>query len=373
MRTHHLVTVLLVAGALVFGVSPSQAQEKKAKPVVYPAKAQSMRIDGQVQFRYTFVQGDSDQDIEALSQFQWRRVRLNVSGDLNDWIYYQLRNEWADAPSDDDGGSISLNTTYIGFHMGQAGNLRLGRFTTNGFYRPSSKRMAFSERALHVTRNNPGSQRGMYYDSGDLFEGRLYFEAGMFNGNGDTQVADNTAFLYMGRVAASTAADFPYDNDTDLTHSDWALAAYAGAWGNTAGNDRDGDKADIRTYGGALAVKGQGLWVAGSYSIRKSDSDKGSANFIAKGWDVTGTYSFPIPAKMFIVPKVRYERYQDETRNNPGKDRYEGDVAYTTVGANLYLAKYNCFLGADYIIKQERGDQDDLDNNTFIVQANLLF
>jgi hypothetical protein len=364
MKRHQLILGLLAAVALALGVTVSHAADKAPKPVVYPAKAQTMKIDGQVQFRYTFVQGDGDQDINPVSEFEWRRVRLNVSGDLNDWIYYQLRSEFADAPD-----SVSLNTTYIGFHMGQAGNLRLGRFTTNGFYRPSSKRMAFSERALHVTRNNPGSQRGLYYDSGDVLEGRLYFEAGMWNGTGDTAENDNMGFRYMGRVAASTEKDFGYDNDTDLTHSDWAVAAYLGGWGDNVGRDEDGNQANIRTYGAAVAVKGQGLWVAASYSRRKQTSDVSKLDYTAKGWDATVTYSIPIPGKMFIVPKARYERYEDPSRLS----KLEGDVAWTTLGANLYLAKYNAFLGADYILKKERGDQDDVDNNTFILQANLLF
>lgn len=382
--------LLLVAGVLLL---PGVGAAKDLAPV-YASKASSMKIAAQLQFRYTYIE-KADGAEDATSTFGWKRARLTFSGDLSDNLYYQWRFQGDDLPD-----AFSFSTTYLGYHMGPVGDLELGRFDVECTPRSSSSKQPMAERPFHVERNKAGSQLGAHYSNMWLDE-RVGVELGMYNGNGDhsSDVGnDNDKFLYAARLYLSPNKNFDYNTGTDLAHSDWGVGFLGGYW--TSDNRYSSDKvsyqttvnqgppvtvsvkqvttttisdAKVKTYGAALYARGKGLYLTGEYTKRKSESDTAKYDFDAKGYSISAAYAIPLPAKgMFIEPALRYETYKDtykaEDPTNP-----EADFAWTTIGLNWYLKKYDASFQADYIIKKERGDADSVDNNQFMLQGNLNF
>lgn len=341
--------------------APTAMAAKEVGPAVVK-KAQLLEFSGQLQFRYVYIEKEDGAD-DPVSGFDWRRVRLYVAGDLTDRLYFKLGMGFEDLPDE-----FGLQTTALGFRLGPFGNIEIGRFTTNAFHRPSSKRMLFVERTRHVTRNNPGSERGIYYDV-PLLKKRAFLELGMFNGNGDASLDDkeNDNFLYMAHFGAATAKKFGFTTEGDLKHSAWQAGVSGGGWYHKAGPADEEEK--ISMFGGAIQARGKGLYAAASYSRRRVTGDTVD-DYTAKGWDVKTSYAIALPWKgNFIEPAVRYERYEDPGR--AGKE--DEDIAWTYLGVNYYMKSHDAKFQANYILKDERGDARERDNDTFMVQAQLLF
>ncbi|MDF1555427.1 MAG: porin [Deferrisomatales bacterium] len=326
------------------------------------AKGQSLRIDGQLQYRFMAEQKDPDEDkadadVKDVREFGWERARINFAGDLNDNIYYQFRLDFGGSPD-----NTKLSSTYLGYHLGKAGNLEIGRFTLNGHHRPSSKRMVFAERATHIRRTNLNAQQGIKWDSGKLAKGRAFIEGGIYNGNGDEIGNDNDKFKYAIRAQVSPNEKFPFTTESDLKHSDWAVGVEGGVWTDKAGADEDKQTA----FGAAIMLLGKGLYATAEYSKLTDDS----LDDDLMGFSGQLSYAIALPAKMFLEPKVRYETYEN---HNKKVTHAEYENAWTTVGVNWFVQKYDASFQFDYIMKAEKGDAEEIDNNIFIAQANLLF
>ena len=364
MRKQTAVLSAVIAGVLAFGMP---AWAAKGKTSLTSKSSKKLVVSGQIQWRYSFVEGNDGED--STSEFGFNRVRLAFAGDLSDTVFYQFRMSFDDAPTDDDKGAVGLSSTYIGYRLGSVGDVRLGRWKVTSWHIPSSKRKAFTEDATHIRKTNINSQKGILWSSGKWFEGRAHAQAGMFNGNGDTLGNDNNSFMYMARFGVSPNKKFKFTTESDLKHSDWGIGLRAG--GSTNLRDEGADESEEVGYGVALMLRGKGLYAAVSTSKETRDYDAAEEeDEERKGWSAQVSYAIPMPNKMFIEPKVRYEQYEDDSEDLDDEAR---DHAWTTVGVNLFIEKFNASFHADYIMKAEKGDADTLDNNMFILQANLLY
>lgn len=372
-------TLLLVAGTLL---APGLGSAKDEKTPVYPDKAKTMEIDGVLQFRYTHIDSDEDADTRPVSSFAWKRARLRFSGDLTDRLYYQWRFQADDLPvSGEDGkGAFGFSSTFLGYHVPHIGDIEVGRFDTETTPRSSSTRQAFAERPYHIERNKGSSQLGAVW-SNDFLKKRILAAVGVYNGNGDNNpddwgdANDNANMMVGGRLYISPYEKFPFTTESDIKHSDFGFGAILGGWMDSRGDGSS--RADIKTYGAAVMAKGKGLFALADFTMGNSSTDYAnkskSLDRSKRGWSAQVSYAIPIPGKMFIEPKARYEEYRDSNKDDTKSADPSGHFGWTTVGVNWFISGFDATVNLDYIFKKEKGDVESVDNNTLMLQGNMYF
>lgn len=405
----YAAAVLFVGGALATQ-SASAADEKKP---AFPAKAASMKIGGQLQLRYTDTQ-------EGTGTFGWKRARLTLDGDVNEFLYYQMKFQGDDLPVDAAKmtGKWGFNSTYLGFHLPSSmGDIEAGRFDVDAAPRSGSSRLLFAERAQHTEFNKAGGQIGVVYKNAFL-DDRVAFSIGAYNGNGDTNSDvgnENKSLMTAGRLTLTPYSGYDCDTESDLKQSDFSWGILLGYWKDQRGSDTnvkvkattmtvvtdvtqnattgvitkktktitaytqvaDPNRADLMTTGYALSMKWKGLSAQIDGTNRKSDAKSlapAKYDFTAKGMSVQAAYAIPFGNKMAIEPAFRFETYKDDyLSTTAGGLSPDANFQWTTVGFNWYLANFTSSIQCDYIMKKEKGDVPSTKNDTLMIQANLYF
>lgn len=392
------MALLFAAGALLFPRISAAAKADDQQPV-YPAKAQTMKIDGTLQFRFTHM--DAEESDDKVNSFGWVRARLRFAGNLTENLYYQMRFQGDNLPvvsrtasskknssgqvtsinDNKDEGSWGFNTTFLGYHLGQFGDVEAGRFDVEATPRSNSTRQAFAERPFHTEDNKAGGQLGMRYLN-DFLDERIAFSLGVYNGGGDHSdtwkgahegfANDNKDMMYAARIMVSPNKKFPFDTESDLKHSDWGVGFLAGWWNDKRWKDGDPTKEETHnSYGAMVAVRGKGLFWLADYTKRRIEftGDSPDADdVVRKGWSTQVSYAVPVSKALIIEPKARFERFTTSDAVEP-----EDDFAWTTVGLNFFIKGFDANFNLDYVFKKEKGDVDSVDNNTFMLQANMYF
>lgn len=145
-----------------------------------------------------YIQGDAYFGDSVLrspdNTFDIRRARFKLSGEIIDDLKYKLQ---VDARDNDDilrDAAISFTSIdWLNLHVGQYKS-PFGREELT-----SSSKIDTMERSAVTNAIAPTRQVGTSV-SGDLFDGFLWYHAGIFNGNGINTRNDDNNFLYVGRV-----------------------------------------------------------------------------------------------------------------------------------------------------------------------------
>jgi len=164
-----------------------------------------LKLGGYIQTDIRLFEGGEDSSNS--DTFDIRRARIGVSGYLFKHIEYKLQAELD--TSDNNLTDAALNVNYTPLVQFQIGQFK----KPLGYENPiSSNYTDFVERALvmdNVVSNSTisGDTRdigAMFY--GRLFEKRLAYYLGLFNGNGPNTTNNSDNFTFMGRIVASPFA-----------------------------------------------------------------------------------------------------------------------------------------------------------------------
>lgn len=179
----------------------------------------------------------------------------------------------------------------------------------------------FVERSQAVLALAPGRQLGLQL-AGSALGTRLWYAAGMFNGNGRTLSNDNNAFMWMGRVQFNTVGDIEFYED--LVVQIGANAAFSrdsavdlgpvGLLGQPpiSGSSFEGDRF---LWGFDAELSYRGIFLNGEYlqgRFTPSELQEGTPIVpepeatVASGYYIEGGYSL----WGAIEGVIRYDRYQ---------------------------------------------------------------
>ena len=170
----------------------------------------SLRIGARAQFRWTVDDREAlDEDAAGTgagledgptSGFEIPAMRVTLSGGVyRPWMRYEFQFDFSRTPGED---ASKIKDMVLEFRPTDRGyGIRLGQFkapfglqTLN-----SSARLQFVDRAMTHSKFNPGREMGVMF-SGTAADRRVGYDAGVFNGSGESTRQDNRSHLWVGRV-----------------------------------------------------------------------------------------------------------------------------------------------------------------------------
>jgi hypothetical protein len=270
-----------------------------------------------------------------------------------------------------------------------------------GQFRPGQARqellpigtLQFTERSLANDFFNVGRDIGTEL-LGSLWEKRLHYQFGIFNGNGLNQRQRSTDFLYAGRVQFDPLGPFPAgEPDLDnLQHPrlSFGLSSQFNKVGKkdiarlSADNDAleniiirpgfSGDNIDIWTSTADVAFKWRGFSFVSEYYFgnittdRAFDFGSGSPNrtFDAYGWYGQAGY-FIIPQHLEAAFRYSLVDPDNNALDFTFRDEIRGALNYYFYGQNL---KLQTDIGTVRTARKRRQDRDELEAR---IQLQLMF
>ena len=202
--------VSLAAGQTPSSSPPPTTVDGSRGGVTVSSGVNSLRIGARAQFRWTLERKeDSDEDTTgagegvadgAFSQFDIPSMRVTLSGGVyRPWMRYEFQFDFSRTGGE---GASKIKDMVLEFRpTGRSYRILAGQFkapfglqTLN-----SSARLQFVDRAMTHTKFNPGREMGVMF-SGTAAGRRLGYDAGVFNGSGESTRQDNRSHLWVGRV-----------------------------------------------------------------------------------------------------------------------------------------------------------------------------
>jgi len=341
-------TVLALTLAL-----PALAGAQTLGEVKPAGKEPSLTIGGFIQAQFDDGDKGDSRFANDNGRFYLRRARLNASGRFLEEFDFKLELDLANSLSNTSALRAQMTDGYITWNRYPAANIRVGQFKTPyGFEQLySDTRLIAIERTLVNDRLTESRQVGAQV-GGDLFEKRVSYAVGTFNGNGvNNNFNDNNGFLKVGRISVipwqgtvaggnatwSVAGNGYSSKDTGLALSDLGLDSTP----TTA--DKDGLFTGKRNAYGVDSQFVSGpfeLW--GEYlNVRfEPDSKVPKPRFTADGWYGQASY-FVVPKRLQIFAK--YETF------DPNDQKDADDTKTTTLGVNYYFKGHDLKLMVDYL------------------------
>lgn len=205
-------------GSLLLAGSPVEAQQTPPDTKVDASRGgitissgvNSLTIGARVQVRWTLDDreefdgdtagagvGESD---DPLSQFDVPRLRLTLSGGVyRPWLRYSFQFELSRTSGE--GGSRIKDAIIEVRPAGRPYRIAIGQFKAPfGLQQlTSSGRLQFVDRAITDAKFNPGRDMGVMF-AGTAMERKVGYEAGVFNGAGESIRQNNGSHLLVGRV-----------------------------------------------------------------------------------------------------------------------------------------------------------------------------
>lgn len=336
---------------------------------VKPAgKEPVLALGGMVQAQAEF--GDKgDTRFSGQDRFFLRRARLSASGRFLEEFDFKVEGEFANSlAGGTTGASAVLTDGYLNWSHFSWANLKVGQFKTPYGYEflLGDPTLFTPERSMMSDRLTLGRQIGVQV-GGDLFDKRLSYAGGLFNGTGTNVSAnDNDAFLYAGRVSGVV-----WQGKAGAQNVKWSVGAdgyttvdngvsVAGDFGltnKTFAGRRKGVGLDTQLSLGAADFSAEYL------SVQFDPADRlPSHRFTSDGWFVQGAY--------FILPKtlqgvVRYETF------DPNDTLADNETETWTIGANWLLKGNDLKLQLDYLFTNPPANASQ--QGKLILRSQVLF
>ncbi|RMF93509.1 MAG: hypothetical protein D6734_09970 [Candidatus Schekmanbacteria bacterium] len=162
-----------------------------------------LNIGGYMQTDYRYYEGGEDENNK--NTFDIRRARLTASGNMFKNIKYKLQTDFSD--EDDE-----LRDAYVDIDYTPLAIVRAGQFKVPFGYEQttSSTTFDFIERSVAGNFIASTSRDIGVMLFGSLFENRMKYYLGAFNGTGENSTDDNDSLTFIGRLLFS-----PFTNDKD--------------------------------------------------------------------------------------------------------------------------------------------------------------
>lgn len=344
--------------------TPAGAQEKPGTTVdasgggvTIASGVNSLTIGARMQFRWTLEDREAwsadmsgsgiGEDDGPVSAFDIPRMRVSLSGGVyRPWLRYQFQFDFGRTSGE---SASKIKDAYVEIRpTGAPYRFRLGQFKAPfGLQQlTSSGRLQFVDRAITDSKFNPSRDMGLKF-SGSVLGQKLGYEAGVFNGSGESNRQNNRSHLLAGRVYLQPFGAYPLaegssDADTDDTPVlHLGLGARTGKQirGRTASaivEDADNQSA----LNGEFAFKTPRMFTTAEYFWMSEEQEN---PFSGPSIDSRG---FHAQASYMLVPR-RIEAGVLFARITPDTDVDDAGISELRGVVNYYWRSHNLKLQAD--------------------------
>jgi phosphate-selective porin len=296
-------------------------------------KEQKLSIGGFFQINGEFGEAP-DSRFPAEDRILMRRARLGVKGSFAEDFSFLLQADFGNnAVGGTNGYRGQITDGYVTWTKYSAANVTIGQFKTPFGY----EQLLADPKTVTVERSLPNDKLTLSRQIGAMVSGsfagdRLTYSAGLFNGNGVNNGAnDNDQFLYVGRVTGTVV-------QSGQGRLGVGVDGFSSRDTGTFTGRHTGAGVDIQASFGPAEVQAE--YLRGHF-----DRDTG-ADYGTDGWSVLGTYML-VPKTLQAV--LRYETY-DPNRAVGGDD---GNL--WTVGFNYLIKGDDLKLSVDYLLGDPAG------------------
>ncbi|KHE93098.1 MAG: OprO/OprP family phosphate-selective porin [Candidatus Scalindua rubra] len=321
----------------------------------------SMKINGRLQFRYSYEDRDNIHDTDEEqddSSFRLRRARVKFSGKAFKDFKYKIELELASTGTVDDSKAVELYDFWVSYNKNPAASIQFGQWKVpwNRQRVVSSQSLQLIDRASSQDEFNMDRQIGvMLY--GKLFNKKFEYYTGVFNGNARNQSTNgNNEHLYIARASWNPFGAYGTgigEGEGDINFSEKPIAHLSAAIAYDGAADRDAFGATTMTLDrlGTVTLKeGNRTSVVAEYGLkyrgfstnaeaywRKFDDirannlgSQGSGAVIDRGFFAQGGY-FVIPKKCEVAARYSLVDYDNQRRIDA--------IRETTLGVNWFFNK----------------------------------
>jgi len=361
----------------------------------------SMKINGRIQFRYSYEDRDTNnkaQD-EDDSSFRLRRARVKFSGKAYKHFKYKIELALASTGTVDGSKAIELYDFWASWNKNPAASIQFGQWKVpwNRQRVVSSQNLQMIDRASSQDEFTMDRQIGVMLH-GKLLNKKFEYYTGVFNGNARNQSTNgNNEMLYIARASWNPFGAYGKgigEVESDINFSEKPIAHLSAAISYDSAGDREkfssttidldspvGTGVTLKEVDKTSVVAEYGLKYRGfstsaeAYWRRFDDigSDNsgsvGSGTIIDRGFFVQGGY-FILPKKVELAGRYSLVDFDDE--------RDEDAVRETTLGVNWFInGTHDNKLQLNWIRQDNElpnsvSRSDDIDN-TFRMQYQLAF
>ncbi len=346
--------------------------------------SESLSIGLGIRASYDDVEGGAADGKSNSNDFSLDSVRLYINGSLNSWLKATLNTE---RTSD----SVNVLDGYIRFEPIPEFNLWLGRML------PPSDRSNLDGPYYLSSWLYPGvvSQYPSIFDGrddgatiwGKLFDKKLVYSAGLFNGHNRIEGASNQSdnLLYAGRVVYNFLD--PEDNPAYYESSTYYGSADILTLGAVIQYQKDGVGTYLRKgdytgisvdglfekkvlNGGAVTLEGAYYHYDTGGVVDVSPSYNGAGAFSNVG-GLTHGHGYLVSGAFLFPPKIGYGKFQPVVRYQD----FDATITKVTTkqtdgGVNYIIDGHNARISAVYSYTQTSGERD---SHQFVLGAQLQF
>jgi phosphate-selective porin OprO and OprP len=337
-------SLALLTGAAA--AQPAAAQSANAQEPPF-----TLRTGARVQIRATHAAPADAPDMTALSI---RRARLSLSGAAYHHFNYAIQLELAGASARLlDANVTSTLAPWATIWAGQ-GKAFFGRQQLT-----SSGNLHFVDRTIVDGRFAAGRQQGLGL-TGRLADGRVEYNAGVYNGNGINQTTNpNNRFMTVARVVAMPLGAYaPVESAHDYPAAP-RLAVGLSALDNTTGEGAT--ETGIRRVNAEAAFKLRGLNMTAEF-YREWAEPHAAAQVVTDGWYYQAGYLLPGRTHELAGRWAVIAPHAADAAN-------AGDTIETGVGYSYYFAGHRAKLQTD--LRNVRAVAADTDHRELRVQLQL--
>lgn len=351
-----------VCAAVACLCAPALLQAQSLGTVKPAGKEPSLIIGGLLQVQAEFGDRGDTRFGNDNDRFYLRRARINATGKFLEEFDFRLEGEFAGTLANTSGLRAQLTDAFITWNRHPEANIRMGQFKTPfGFEQLfSDPRLITIERSLVNDRLTLSRQLGVQA-GGDLFEKRLTYAGGVFNGNGaNNNFNDDDSFLSVARLSGvlhqSKSLTWSLGGNVFSSEDTSVAASEIGFENNIFAGERLGTGFDTQVLAGRFELWAEYLAVDWEPTSRRPRAEVES-----DGWYIQGSYFF-IPNRLQAVLKA-------ESFDAVTDDRIE-PVETGTAGVNWYLKGHDLKLLLNYL-RTRQGGQEDQDK--ILARIQVIF
>ncbi len=361
-----------------------------------------MKINGRLQFRYSYEDRDNIHDTDEQqddSSFRIRRARVKFSGYAYKYFKYKIELALASTGTVDGSKAVELYDFWASYNKNPAASIQFGQWKVpwNRQRVVSSQNQQMIDRASSQDEFTMDRQIGVMLH-GKLFNKKFEYYTGIFNGNARNQSSNgNNEMLYIARASWNPFGAYGKgigEVESDINFSEKPIAHLSAAIAYDGAADRErfssttidldppvGTGITLKEVNRTSVVAEYGLKYRGFSTsaeaywrrfddIRANNIDSvGSGVIIDRGFFVQGGY-FILPKKVEVAGRYSLVDFDDE--------RDEDAVRETSLGVNWFIngthdnkLQFN-WIRQDNELPSSVSRSDDIDN-TYRLQYQIAF
>ncbi|MHC4447152.1 MAG: porin, partial [Planctomycetota bacterium] len=293
----------------------------------------SMKINGQIQFRWVYsLQDNSGDAATSMDDNRWgfenSRTKLIFTGNIisQDWTYKLETN------FDSDGGDLMLEDAWVNYDFGNGLHLKFGQFKDPLLREElvDSRYQLAVERSLvnEIVTNDrvQGVELGYY---GDMFRGWAAYSDGSIGGPNSAALTEDTEFAFTLRAEGLLMGNWGQFDTMTSPNGDETGVLVGGAFSYEkaeAGTSTPGGDTEITTVTGDVTAEFGGANVFAAITYSNLDTDIGPVDADIFAFVAQGGYYLTDEWEGFL-------RYEYADLDDFGIE----DVNIFTVGFNYYI------------------------------------